>query len=78
MGEQIEKHPLNVKGKYYVEYDACLDHECCVAEAPNNFKMDKNTWGAYIFNQPETVEEESQCIEAMKCCPMQAIYDDGE
>ena len=55
MSEEIKKHPLNVQGRHYVDYDVCLDHECCVDEAPNNFKMDRNTWGAYIFKQPETL-----------------------
>jgi 4Fe-4S single cluster domain of Ferredoxin I len=34
--------------------------------------------GAYVFKQPETLEEEELCKEAMMCCPMFAIYDDGE
>ncbi|MEK7722960.1 MAG: ferredoxin [Acidobacteriota bacterium] len=75
---EIRKHPLNVKGKYYVDYEECLDHECCVYEASSNFKMDRTNWGAYIFKQPQTDEEEAQCKEAMMCCPMQAIHDDGE
>ena len=76
--EEIKKHFLNVQGKYYVDYETCLDHECCVDEAPSNFKIDRNSWGAYIFKQPETAEEEIQCKEAMACCPVEAIRDDGE
>ncbi len=75
---KITKHPLNVSGKYYVDYEDCLDHECCVYDAPENFKMDRATWGAYIFKQPETIDEELKCKEAMKCCPMEAIHDDGD
>ena len=75
---EIKKHPLNVKGKYYVDYDACLNHECCVDYAPEIFKMDRNTWGAFVFKQPETLEEEKKSQEAMKCCPMEAINDDGD
>ena len=75
MGSEIRKHPLNVQGRFYVDYDVCLDHECCVDEAPSNFKMDRSSWGAYVFKQPETVEEENQCKAAMKCCPVEAIHD---
>jgi len=76
MSETVKKHPLNATGKFYVDYGICLDHECCVDEAPNNFKMDGETWGAYIFKQPET-SEEAQCRRAMECCPVEAILDDG-
>ena len=75
MNEEIRKHPLNAKGKYYVDYDTCLNH-CCFDIAPNNFKMDKD-YVAYVFKQPETSEEEAQCQEAMMCCPVEAIHDDG-
>lgn len=76
MSEKIRKSPLNAKGKYYVDYDSCLDH-CCFDIAPNNFKTDEN-YVAYVFKQPENLEEEAQCKEAMMCCPVEAIYDDGE
>ena len=61
MSKEIKKHPLNVIGKYYVDQNACLDHECCADEAPINFKMDENIWSAYVFKQPETPEENAQC-----------------
>ena len=76
MGEQITKHPLNAKGKYYVDYDACLN-TCCFDIAPNNFRTDEN-YIAYIFKQPETSVEEEQCKEAMMCCPVEAIHNNGE
>ncbi len=40
--------------------------------------MDRENGGAYVFNQPETPEEEKHCKEAMDCCPMAAIRDDGD
>jgi ferredoxin len=73
---EIRKHPLNMKGKYYVDYDICLYH-CCFDIAPNNFRMDKD-YVAYVFKQPETLEEEAQCKKAKDCCAFEAIYDDGE
>ena len=78
VNEKIKKHPLNVQGKYYVDYEVCLNHEYCVYEAPHNFKIDENTWCAYTFKQPETPDEENQCKEAMASCPVEAIRDDGE
>lgn len=76
MNEEIKKHPLNVKGKYYVDYNTCLYH-CCFDIAPNNFKADEHCV-AYVFKQPDTPEEKAQCREAMLCCPVEAVHDDGE
>lgn len=75
MKEEISKHPLNAPGKYYVDCNTCLDHECCVETAPNNFRLEDLT--AYVFKQPGTSEEEAQCRQALEECPMEAIHDDG-
>jgi ferredoxin len=75
---QPRKHPLNVSGKYYVDFNRCINHGLCVFAAPNNFKLDKGDYGAYAFRQPESPEEEAQCREAMEECPVGAIRDDGE
>ena len=77
MNEQIRKHPLTAKGKYYVDCDFCIDH-CCYDIAPNNFKWDEDVCTTYVFKQPETLEEEAQCKEAIDYCPVEAIHDDGE
>jgi ferredoxin len=74
----ITIHPLNAKGKYYVDQDSCTCSAACEYNAPNNFKEDKSEYGFYVAKQPETPEEEAQCKEAMRCCPVEAIYDDGE
>ena len=76
MKEEISRHPLSTPGRYYVDSDACLCHQCCVDTAPNNFRMDDLI--AYIVKQPGTSEEETQCREALEMCPMAAIHDDGE
>lgn len=78
MSQQVEKHPLNVSGKYYVTYDCCISHEACALNAPNNFRMDRTSFGAYVFQQPATPEEEAQCRQAMDECPVGAIRDDGD
>ena len=77
MTHKITKHPLNVLGRYYVLHDVCLNHECCIDEAPSNFRMDEY-WSAYVFKQPTTTEEEEQCRRALAVCPVEAIKDDGE
>jgi ferredoxin len=77
MTDEITKNPLNVPGRYYVLHDVCLDHECCVDDAPLNFRIDENG-SAYVFKQPTTPEEEGQCRRALADCPMEAIKDDSE
>ena len=66
----------NVEGKYYVD-ENCIAAKFCVATAPNNFKM-SDTGHAYVYKQPETVEEEEQCRLALSGCPVNAIGEDGE
>jgi len=75
--DDIIIHPLSAKGKYYVDRNACLDHECCVLEAPGNIKMD-DEFCAYVYKQPTSEKEEAQWREAMAVCPVEAIHDDGE
>ena len=75
----IKIHPLNANGKYYVDLNTCASSATCEYLAPGNFKFNKSEdFGFYVAKQPETPEEEAQCKEAMRCCPVEAIYDDGE
>ena len=69
-------HPPNVPGKYYVDQDACLCHGLCEYVAPRNFLVG-DALVARVYKQPEGIDEERQCREAMECCPMGAIFDDG-
>jgi len=77
MKYEVKVHPLNVKGKYYVDCNACIDH-CCYDIAPANFKQDKESCQTYVFKQPETPEEEKLCKEVVLYCPVEAVHDDGE
>jgi ferredoxin len=70
--------PLNEKGKYYVDYDVCTCSSACEFAAPENIRIDTEDLSAYFVKQPETQEEEEGCKEAMMCCPVEAILDDGE
>jgi ferredoxin len=81
MSEEVKKHPLNVKGKYYVDQDSCIWCATCVDTAPNNFKLEEqNNYeiGAYVFKQPQTPTEKELCEEAVMCCPYEAIHNDGK
>ncbi len=80
MNEESRKHPLNTKGKYYINQDYCFWCATCEYVAPNNFKVDSGNadFGAYVFKQPENSEEEDNCREALNSCPHEAIHDDGE
>ena len=77
MSNEIIIHHLNVRGKYYVDAEACIDHARCADEAPENFRMDEH-WSAYVFKQPASAEEEKKCRNAMETCPVAAIHDNGD
>jgi ferredoxin len=49
----------------------------CRQTAPTNFTRDEERGYSFVFKQPQTLEEESQCQEAMRNCPVEAIGDDG-
>ena len=81
MSKSIKTHPLHVKGKYYVDQEWCDICGSCIITAPNNFNLMESyddNYGAYIYKQPTTLEEEERCKEAVYCCPTEAIHDDGE
>ena len=79
MSWKIKIHPLNSKGKFYIDQNSCLCSDACKFIAPNNFDYDKNgEYGYYVSKQPETAEELEQMREAINSCPVEAILDDGE
>ncbi len=52
---------------------------CCETAALNNFDYDESIgFGYYVSKQPETAEELKQMREAIYCCPVEAVMDDGE
>jgi ferredoxin len=79
MDKNVRKHPLNVKGKYYILGEGCACSGACEMAAPDIFKDGSHIeYGFYVARQPATPEEEDACVEAMMCCPFEAIFDDGE
>jgi ferredoxin len=67
----------NVSGKYYVDTQ-CIDCDVCRVTAPGNFQRNEQKGYSYVFRQPDDAEEEAQCQEAMDCCPVEAIGNDGK
>jgi ferredoxin len=63
-------------GAYYVD-SQCIDCDLCRETAPSNFRRNDEQGFSYVFKQPETPEEESQCKDAMDNCPVEAIGNNG-
>jgi ferredoxin len=40
-------------------------------------RSDANSY-SFVFKQPSTEEEKAACEEALTCCPVEAIGNDGE
>ncbi|MBX7175026.1 MAG: ferredoxin [Pyrinomonadaceae bacterium] len=76
---EIKKHPLNAKGKFYIDQNSCICFDTCKSIAPNNFDyVNDDNCSHFVSKQPETAEELEQIREAIRCCPVEAILDDGE
>ena len=67
----------NIQGKFYVDQQ-CIDCDLCREIAPKNFTRDNVVGYSIVYKQPETKEENEQCLEALKGCPVEAIGDDGK
>jgi ferredoxin len=77
MSDTPTRYPENVPGVFYVNSD-CIDCYLCEATAPNNFRRQESGAYYYVCKQPESNEEESLCREAMKSCPVVAIWNNGD
>ena len=66
----------NVPGKYYI-IDKCIGCSLCYELSPRNFSMNLDEGHDFVFEQPETREDEAKCLKAMHSCPADAIRDDG-
>jgi len=76
MADKSQKQPEGIIGKFYVDVN-CIDCDVCRETAPNNFTQQTDKGYSYVFKQPNSPEEESQCREALESCPVEAIGDDG-
>ena len=79
MAEKEAKWKQNAQGKYYVD-DQCIACDACVVEAPGFFEMNDDDGHAYVVKQPnpEKKDDQEMCENALACCPVGAIGDDGE
>jgi len=74
--DKNDKVKENVCGEFYVDA-SCIDCDVCRDTAPENFmRCDENNY-SFVYKQPETAEEQALCEEAMSCCPVEAIGNDG-
>ena len=77
MPDRNDKVKENVAGAYYVD-SSCIDCDVCRDTAPENFiRSDENSY-SFVCKQPSTEEERLACEEALSCCPVEAIGNDGE
>ena len=71
-----DKLPDNVPGKYYVDRK-CIDCDVCRDTSPSNFTRNEENGYSYVYKQPDSLEEEALCQEALNACPVEAIGDDA-
>lgn len=77
MADKEAKWTMNKDGKFYVD-DQCIACDACVVEAPTYFAMNDEDGHAYVTAQPESTEALEECDNALACCPVGAIGDDGQ
>ena len=72
MANPEDKFPENVRGPFFVD-EGCISCGLCMEKAPYNFTFTVCFKHAFWNKQPETEEEQEQCMEALKSCPVDAI-----
>jgi ferredoxin len=77
MADFMNRTPLNVPGKYYVDFD-CICCGICTLTAPLNFLVNQNDEYGYVIKQPENKDEIQAVEKAIQNCPVDAIGNDGE
>ena len=76
MADKDNKFTQNVDGKFYVD-DSCIACDACVMEASDFFEMNDDEGHAFVKKQPSNDKELELCINALDCCPVEAIGDNG-
>jgi ferredoxin len=75
--DRKDKVKENIGGAYYVD-SSCIDCDVCRDTAPESFRRSDENSYSFVYKQPETPEETAACEEALTCCPVEAIGNDGE
>ena len=74
--DKNERVKENAAGSYYVD-SSCIDGDVCRDTAPDNFmRCDEHNY-SFVYKQPQNEEEKALCEEALLCCPVEAIGNDG-
>jgi ferredoxin len=74
---QLElRFPDNSPGQYYVDSN-CIACDTCVGISQTHFRLTSNYDHAIVIAQPRTPNDIKQCDEALACCPVNAIGNDG-
>ena len=60
-----------------------VDRECilcsvCEEVAPKNFRLSDEEDHDICYKQPESILELEECTQAMECCPVDAIGNNGD
>ena len=76
MADKNSKRPENVSGQFYVD-ESCIACDACIVEAPKFFIMNDEEGHAFVYKQPQSEEDLKTCLEALDCCPVEAIGNDG-
>jgi ferredoxin len=74
--DKNEKVKENVCGPFYVD-SSCIDCDVCRDTAPDNFRRCDAGNYSFVYKQPASDEERALCEEALTCCPVEAIGNDG-
>jgi len=72
-----DKIKENADGAFYVD-SSCIDCDVCRETAPKNFTRSFKSAYSYVSKQPENETELAACEEALACCPVEAIGNDGK
>lgn len=76
MADKNFKFKENIAGPFYVD-DQCIACDACVLEAPHFFAMNDIEGHAYVKKQPYNEKSWKECLEALECCPVEAIGKNG-
>jgi ferredoxin len=77
MAELANRLPDNAPGPFYVD-SQCIDCDVCRITAPRNFRRNDSRGYSYVFRQPTRAGQRERCLDAMACCPVEAIGGDGD
>ncbi|HYG09097.1 MAG TPA: ferredoxin [Pyrinomonadaceae bacterium] len=76
MADPNERYPDNAPGVYYVDRN-CIDCDVCRDSAQENFKRNDEGGYSFVYKQPETEAERSECERVREECPVEAIGNSG-